>query len=160
MHFYHIDRSPLPIIPPRCSSCTPSNHNLTFLSAPPLPLLSSPLHSTTLIRPSLHSPLFPSPSSTATKLTLSGFINYLFTTPLVVLSLSLLAGLAPSDTLVAVLATLGMVVTALLSALSPARWHSGERARWGWFAFSCVGFVAVWCTLFSAGLKGGSDLSA
>ncbi|GFZ52110.1 hypothetical protein JCM24511_09883 [Saitozyma sp. JCM 24511] len=81
------------------------------------------------------------------------FINYLFTTPLVVLSLSLLAGLAPSDTLVAVLATLGMVVTALLSALSPARWHSGERARWGWFAFSCVGFVAVWCTLFSAGLK-------
>jgi hypothetical protein len=123
----------------------------------PLRLLSSPRRLAPSPQPLLSSlPL----CGSATNLTPSGFINYLFTTPLVVLSLSLLAGLSPSDTLVALLATLGMVVTALLSALSPARWHSGERARWGWFAFSCVGFVAVWCTLFSEGLKGGSDVSA
>ena len=89
-----------------------------------------------------------------------GYIDWLFTTPLLLISLAVLAGLSPSDTLLAVLADVFMIVTGLMGGLVPARWAPGERARWGWFGVSCVGFLVVWWVLFTGGLKGESSIDA
>jgi len=46
-----------------------------------------------------------------------------------------------------------MIITGLFSTLVPARWAPGERARWGWYAISCVGFLAIWFILITGGRK-------
>ncbi|ORY32162.1 hypothetical protein BCR39DRAFT_524418 [Naematelia encephala] len=81
------------------------------------------------------------------------YIDWLFTTPLLLISLAFLAGLSPAATLLTVLADIFMIVTGLFAGLHPARWAGGERARWLWFAISCVGFVVVWVTLLNGGIQ-------
>lgn len=54
----------------------------------------------------------------------------------------------------AILFDVGMIVTGLLGGLTPARWHSGEKARWGFFAMSCVFFVGVLYLLIVPGAQG------
>jgi len=81
-------------------------------------------------------------------------IDWLFTTPLLLLSLAVLAGLSPYETTLAILADVFMIVTGLFASLVPARWAPGERARWGFFTVSCVAFLWIWWILITNGFKG------
>ncbi len=85
-------------------------------------------------------------------------IDWLFTTPLLLLSLALLAGLSPASTMFVISADVFMIVTGALATVKGGRWNSDERAKWAFFTVSCIGFVAIWVVLFSSGLKGESDL--
>jgi bacteriorhodopsin len=85
---------------------------------------------------------------------LIGYIDWLFTTPLLLLSLALLAGLSPSDTVLVILFDVFMIVTGLLGGLVKATSGSGERSRWFFFAISCVGFLGIWWVLITGGAKG------
>lgn len=49
-----------------------------------------------------------------------------------------------------------MIVTGLLGGLTPARWHDGEVARWGFFGVSCAFFLGIWYVLVINGAKGRS----
>ena len=84
-------------------------------------------------------------------------IDWLFTTPLLLLSLAFLSGLSPYETTLAILADVFMIVTGLFASLVPARWAPGERARWGFFTVSCVAFLWIWWILITNGLKGESS---
>lgn len=87
-------------------------------------------------------------------------IDWLLTTPLLLVSLGVLGGLSPYDTTLAILADIFMIVTGLLSSSVPARWASGERARWGFYAVSCVGFLMIWWILLTGGLKAARSRSS
>jgi bacteriorhodopsin len=50
-----------------------------------------------------------------------------------------------------------MIVTGLLGGSVSTRYTSGERARWAFFAVSCVGFLAIWWVLLTGGMKGESE---
>jgi len=50
-----------------------------------------------------------------------------------------------------------MIVTGLLGGLVNARYADGERARWFFFAVSCVGFLGIWWVLITGGVKGESN---
>jgi bacteriorhodopsin len=78
----------------------------------------------------------------------------LFTTPLLLVSLGILAGLSPYDTLLTIIADVFMIVTGLLSSFVSARWASGEKAKWGFYAVSCIAFLYIWWLLVTGGLKG------
>jgi len=84
------------------------------------------------------------------------YIDWLFTTPLLLVSLAFLGGLSPADGLLAILFDIGMIVTGLLGGLTPARWHDGEVARWGFFAVSCAFFLGIWYVLVINGAKAAS----
>ncbi|ORX38160.1 hypothetical protein BD324DRAFT_577895 [Kockovaella imperatae] len=81
------------------------------------------------------------------------YIDWLFTTPLLLLSLAVLAGLSPADTVLVICADVFMIVTGLLGGLVPARWATGERSRWTWFTVSCIGFLVIWYVLITGGLR-------
>jgi len=81
------------------------------------------------------------------------YIDWLFTTPLLLVSLAFLAGLSPADTVLTILFDLGMIVTGLLGGLTPARWHDGEVARWSFFAVSCAFFLGIFYVLITGGVK-------
>ncbi|RXK42366.1 hypothetical protein M231_00356 [Tremella mesenterica] len=81
------------------------------------------------------------------------YVDWLFTTPLLLLSLALLAGLSPADTLITIGADVFMIVTGLLSTIHSSHSNAGERVKWLFYAVSCVGFVVIWWILLSGGLK-------
>ncbi|WRT68735.1 uncharacterized protein IL334_005715 [Kwoniella shivajii] len=85
------------------------------------------------------------------------YVDWLFTTPLLLLSLSSLAGLSPASTLAVILTDVFMIVTGLLSAVTPARWADGERSRWAFFAVSSVSFLILWGILFVNGMKAANN---
>ena len=84
-------------------------------------------------------------------------IDWLFTTPLLLLSLCFIAGLSPYETLLAILADVFMIVTGLMSSFVGARWSDGERAKWAWYAVSCAGFLYIFWILFRGGFKAVAD---
>lgn len=84
------------------------------------------------------------------------YIDWLFTTPLLLVSLAFLAGLSPADGVLLILLDIGMIVTGLLAGLTPARWHDGEVARWSKFGVSCAFFVGIFWVLFQGGSKAAS----
>ncbi|KAK8854499.1 hypothetical protein IAR55_003237 [Kwoniella newhampshirensis] len=84
------------------------------------------------------------------------YIDWLFTTPLLLLSLCSLAGLSPATTLAVILTDVAMVVLGLLGSLVDARWKRGEATRWGFFTVSTAAFLIVWGILFTGGLKAAS----
>jgi len=84
------------------------------------------------------------------------YLDWLLTTPLLLVSLGVLAGLSPADTLLAVLADIFMIVTGAISALKPSAWNGQARAKWAWYAVSCVAFLVVWITLFMGARKAAS----
>ena len=84
----------------------------------------------------------------------SGYIDWLFTTPLLLVSLAFLAGLSPADTVLVICADVFMIVTGLMSTLVPARSTDGERFRWLWYGISCAGFLGIWWILVTGGRKG------
>jgi len=87
------------------------------------------------------------------------YIDWLITTPLLLLSLALLAGLSPADTVLVIFFDVFMVVTGLLGGLVNARYSTGERARWFYFAISCVAFLGIWWVLISGGAKAAKQRS-
>lgn len=86
------------------------------------------------------------------------YADWLFTTPLLLVSLAILAGLSPAEALLAIVADVLMIVTGLASTEVGSRWNSGERYKWAWYAISCIAFLFIWLTLFNGGVKGAFPL--
>ncbi|WWD19367.1 hypothetical protein CI109_103827 [Kwoniella shandongensis] len=84
------------------------------------------------------------------------YVDWLFTTPLLLLSLTSLAGLSPATSLAVILTDVAMVILGLLGSLVDARWKHGEATRWGFFTVSTVAFLIVWGILFTGGMKAAS----
>jgi bacteriorhodopsin len=50
-----------------------------------------------------------------------------------------------------------MIVTGLFSTLVPARSEHGERARWFFYAISCIGYLGIIFVMVTGGGKGVSS---
>jgi len=69
------------------------------------------------------------------------YVDWAITTPLLLLDLSLLAGIDGAHTLMAVVADLFMVLAGLFAAFGDDR----TIQRWGWYAIACIAYlVVVW----------------
>jgi len=66
------------------------------------------------------------------------YVDWSLTTPLLLLDLSLLAGLNGAHILMAILADLIMVLTGLFAAYGRSK---GEK--WGWYTIACIGFLVI-----------------
>lgn len=67
------------------------------------------------------------------------YVDWVLTTPLLLLNLSLLAGIDGAHTLLAIAANVIMVLSGLFSALGDA----GTAQKWGWFTIACVSYIFV-----------------
>jgi len=76
------------------------------------------------------------------------YIDWLLTTPLLLIDLSLLAGLNGASIFSAVVADIVMILGGLLAAFT---WS--HKAKWGWYAIACIAFIWVLYTLFVTGLS-------
>eukprot|EP00741_Cyanophora_paradoxa_P007762 tig00001206_g7510.t1 len=81
------------------------------------------------------------------------YIDWTFSTPLILLDLALLAGTSIATAAMLCFADVMMIVTGLLGALS----MSGTK--WGWFAFSSVGFIAILISLVTTLRKAAREKS-
>lgn len=69
------------------------------------------------------------------------FVNWILTTPLLLLALGVLSGLNGAHLLMAVVANIFMFVTGLSAAFG----HATAAQKWGMFIFSCLSYlVVVW----------------
>ena len=66
------------------------------------------------------------------------YVDWSVTTPLLLLDLSLLAGLAGANILVAIVADVIMILTGLFAAFTVE-----EGPKWGWYAIACIAYLAV-----------------
>lgn len=66
------------------------------------------------------------------------YVDWSVTTPLLLLDLSLLAGLAGANILVAIVADVIMVLTGLFAAYGDS---SGQK--WGWYAWACIAYLVI-----------------
>ncbi|KAG8533017.1 uncharacterized protein KY384_001800 [Bacidia gigantensis] len=66
------------------------------------------------------------------------YVDWSVTTPLLLLDLSLLAGLAGANILVAIVADVIMILTGLFAAFTV---DSGPK--WGWYAIACIAYLVV-----------------
>ncbi|KAK3385866.1 putative opsin protein [Podospora didyma] len=67
------------------------------------------------------------------------YVDWALTTPLLILNLSLLAGLDGAHTLMAIAADLIMVLTGLFAAFGA----EGTAQHWGWYTLSCLSYLFV-----------------
>jgi len=67
------------------------------------------------------------------------YVDWSLTTPLILVDLALLAGLNGANITIAVLADLIVVLTGLFAALTTGT----DRARWGYYAMSCIAYLVV-----------------
>lgn len=74
------------------------------------------------------------------------YVDWSVTTPLLLLDLSLLAGLSGANILVAVVADLIMILTGLFAALTVE-----ESPKWGWYAMACIAYLVV---VYQLGVNG------
>jgi len=74
------------------------------------------------------------------------YIDWLFTTPLLLLDVLLLSGCAVGDLMWIVGADILMIVTGLISALV-------NKGQWVWFVIGCIAMVAVFVGLLGPGRK-------
>jgi len=79
------------------------------------------------------------------------YVDWLFTTPLLLVSLGVLAGLSPASTLLAIFADILMVVTGLFAGIKGSAYNQGEKYKWGWYTISCIAFLAIWYILIVGG---------
>jgi len=70
------------------------------------------------------------------------YIDWLLTTPLLIIDLSLLAGLNGASIFSAVIADIVMILTGLFSAFAYRR-----GSKWGWYAMACIAYLWVLYTL-------------
>lgn len=68
------------------------------------------------------------------------YVDWSLTTPLLLLDLSLLAGLPGANILVAVVADLIMVLTGLFAAFAVG---DDEGPKWGWYAIACIAYLVI-----------------
>ncbi|GAA95136.1 uncharacterized protein L969DRAFT_95897 [Mixia osmundae IAM 14324] len=74
------------------------------------------------------------------------YLDWLITTPLLLLDCCLLAGVPAAEIVLIILADIGMILTGLLAGVD-----DGRTTRWGLFTISCLFFLYVlWGLLFSA----------
>ena len=85
----------------------------------------------------------------------AGYIDWLFTTPLLLVSLAFLAGVSPADTVLLIIADVFMIVVGLLSGTVAAQSANGEKYRWFMYAISNAFFLVIWYILLVGGRKGG-----
>lgn len=69
------------------------------------------------------------------------YVDWSLTTPLLLLDLSLVAGLSGANIIMAIVADLVMVLTGLFAAFG----DQNTPQKWGWYAIACVAYlVIVW----------------
>jgi bacteriorhodopsin len=66
------------------------------------------------------------------------YVDWFFTTPLLLLDLSLLAGLAGANILVAIVADVIMVLTGLFAAFG-----KDDGQKWGWYTIACIAYLTI-----------------
>jgi bacteriorhodopsin len=66
------------------------------------------------------------------------YVDWSITTPLLLLDLSLLAGLSGANILVAIVADIIMILTGLFAAFG-----STDGQKWGWYTFGCIAYLIV-----------------
>jgi len=66
------------------------------------------------------------------------YIDWSVTTPLLLLDLSLLAGLAGANIVVAIVADIIMILTGLFAAFTVE-----QGPKWGWYAMACIAYLIV-----------------
>jgi bacteriorhodopsin len=69
------------------------------------------------------------------------------------ISLAVLSGLSPAETVLVILADIFMIVTGLLSSVTDARHNAGDRAKWFYYAISCTAFLMIFIVLYIGGRK-------
>jgi len=88
----------------------------------------------------------PGHHSTVREVFYARYIDWAFTTPLLLLDLTLVAGLPAGEIAIAIIADIIMIVTGAIGAL-----HPSLKYRWGFFTFSMLAFVYVlWSLVGSA----------
>ncbi|KAI0406415.1 hypothetical protein F4802DRAFT_95692 [Xylaria palmicola] len=80
------------------------------------------------------------------------YIDWSLTTPLLLVNLSLLAGLSGASILVIVFSDVVMILTGLFAALA-----NGQAQGWGWYAFACLAYLNI---AYQLGYKGRYAVSA
>lgn len=66
------------------------------------------------------------------------YVDWSVTTPLLLLDLALLAGLAGANILVALVADEIMILTGLFAA-----YGTGDGQKWGWYAWACIAYLVI-----------------
>ena len=66
------------------------------------------------------------------------YVDWSITTPLLLLDLSLMAGLSGANILVAIVADIIMILSGLFAA-----YGSNDGQKWGWYAWACIAFLTV-----------------
>jgi len=66
------------------------------------------------------------------------YVDWAITTPLLLLDLSLLAGLSGANILVAVVADVIMILTGLFAAFG-----TRSSQTWGWYAWACIAYLVI-----------------
>ncbi|KAK9418413.1 putative Opsin-1 [Seiridium unicorne] len=66
------------------------------------------------------------------------YVDWTVTTPLLLLDLSLLAGLNGASILIAIVADVIMVLTGLFAAIGKT-----EGQKWGWYAIACIAYLVI-----------------
>ncbi|KAI2473266.1 opsin-1 [Annulohypoxylon bovei var. microspora] len=74
------------------------------------------------------------------------YVDWSLTTPLLLLDLSLLAGLNGASILVTVVSDVIMILAGLFAAFS-----GDEAQAWGWYAFACIAYLNI---VYQVGYKG------
>lgn len=67
------------------------------------------------------------------------YVDWSLTTPLLLLDLSLLAGLNGAHILLAIVADIIMILTGLFAAFG----SEGTPQKWGWYAIACIAYLVV-----------------
>jgi bacteriorhodopsin len=76
------------------------------------------------------------------------YVDWSLTTPLLLLDLSLLAGLNGAHILMAILADVVMILTGLFAA-----YGRSKGDKWGWYTIACLGFlVVIWHLVYNGGI--------
>jgi bacteriorhodopsin len=66
------------------------------------------------------------------------YVDWSVTTPLLLLDLTLLAGLSGANILVAIIADLIMILTGLFAAFG-----TGDGQKWGWYTIACAAYLVI-----------------
>lgn len=74
------------------------------------------------------------------------FVNWILTTPLILITLSLQGGLNGAGMLVAIAADISMFLTAMI-----ATFIGGDRRKWLWYTLSCISYLTL---VYQIGYRG------
>ncbi|KAL7420931.1 hypothetical protein Q5752_004885 [Cryptotrichosporon argae] len=81
------------------------------------------------------------------------YVDWLLTTPLILIAVSFLAGLSAYTTVFIAVADIFVIVLGALAAVHPGRYHDDIKAKWAFLVLSAIAFLTTFGTLLSAGRK-------